>query len=341
MIRLRIFLLTAPLLAGSALAQGAEGKGSAQPLRSELYQVTAMPFARTVATVGTLRANESVVLVSELARRLEKILVKEGSEVAKGDLLFKLDDSDLQATMGEIEERLKLAVVNKDRVAELLPQKAISRQEYDASTSGLAVLEAERATQAVAISKTEIRAPFAGRVGVREVSEGAYVSPSTPLITLQDVSHIKVDFPLPERYANDVHGGQPFTFTVAGNGEVFEGKVTVVEPAIDAATRSLRVRGVCDSPKGLLPGGFAEVTLTLDGEARGFLVPSQAIVPSQRGSGVYVVKEGKAALVAVQTGLRTEDKVQVLSGLAEGDLVATTNLLRMRPGLEVTQVDGK
>lgn len=311
------------------------------PLLAELYQVNAAPFERTVSTVGTLRANEAVVLVSELSRRLVRIDVKEGSEVAKGDLLFKLDDSDLQATMGEIEERVNLATANKDRVADLLPKKAISRQEYDISISGLALLEAQRKTQEVAISKTEIRAPFAGRVGVREVSEGAYVSPTTPLITLQDTSRIKVDFPLPERYSGDVRPGQKFTFTVAGNGEIFEGKVTVIEPAIDAATRSLRVRGVCDSPKGLLPGGFAEVTLTLDGEARGFLIPSQAIVPSQRGSGVYVIKQGKADLVPVETGIRTEDRVQVLSGLDQGDRVATTNLLRMRPGLEVTAVEAK
>lgn len=323
------------------MAQGPKGKGDSGPLLAEIYQVKAAPFERTVSTVGTLRANEAVVLVPELSGRLIRIDVKEGSEVTKGELLFKLDDSELQATMREIEERLKLATTNKERVAELLPRNAISRQEYDISTSGLAVLQAQRDTQAVAISKTEIRAPFSGRVGVREVSEGAYISPSTPLITLQDVSLIKVDFPLPERYSNDVRTGQKFTFTVAGNGEVFEGKVTVVEPAIEAATRSLRVRGVCASPKGLLPGGFAEVNLTLDGQARGFLVPSQAIVPSQRGSGVYVIKQGKAELVAVETGVRTQDQVQVLSGLNEGDQVATTNLLRLRPGLEVTPAAAK
>ncbi len=345
MISVRIFhptiWLAAPLLASTALAQGPKGKGSTGPLSAELYQVKAAPFAQTVSTVGTLRANEAVVLVPETSRLLAKIVVKEGSEVAKGELLFKLDDSDLQATMGEIDEKLNLATANKDRVANLLPKKAISRQEYDISTSGLAVLEAQRKTQAVAIAKTEIRAPFAGRVGVREVSEGAYVSPTTPLITLQDVSRIKVDFPLPERYSGDVHAGQTFTFTVAGNGEIFDGKVTVIEPAIDAATRSLRIRGVCESPKGLLPGGFAAVTLTLDGDVRGFLVPSQAIIPSQRGSGVYVIKGGKADLVAVKTGIRTEDQVQVLAGLEEGDLVAITNLLRMRPGLEVTAVEPK
>ncbi|MEO5912669.1 MAG: efflux RND transporter periplasmic adaptor subunit [Luteolibacter sp.] len=328
--------LVAPLLVASAFAQAPKGKVPSGPLPAELYTVKAEPFEQTIATVGTLRANESVTLVSELSRRLMKIEVKEGSDVAAGDLLFKLDDSDLLAELGEIDARLKLAMTNKQRVDNLLPRKAISQQEFDSSTAELSVLQAQRNTQAVLISKTAILAPFSGRVGVRQVSEGAFVSSTTPLVTLQDVSRIKVDFPLPERYSSEVKQGQKFTFSVAGNGQVFDGVVTVIEPAIEATTRSLLVRGVCDTPKGLLPGGFAEVTLTLDGKTNGFLVPSQAIVPSQRGQGVYVISDGKAKLVSVEIGVRTEDKVQVLRGLNEGDLVATTNLLRMRPGLEVT-----
>lgn len=331
--RLFRILLPLPLLAGVAHAQGRPPAG---PLVAEVHVVSQVPFEQTISTVGTLRANESVTLVSELSRRLVKVHVQEGSEVAAGDLLFKLDDSDLVAEMGEIEARLKLADSNKERVDRLLPSKAISRQEFDISTVALSILEAERATQAVQISKTEIRAPFAGRVGVRQVSEGAFVTPTTPLVTLQDLSRIKVDFPLPERYSSEVKIGQKFTFTVAGSGQVYEGAVTVLEPAIDEATRSLLVRGLCSAPKGLLPGGFAEVTLTLDGLANGYLVPTQAIVPSARGQGVYVIEDGKAKLKTIDIGIRTDEKVQVLRGLNEGDVVATTNLLRIRPGLQVT-----
>jgi membrane fusion protein, multidrug efflux system len=329
------------LIALSFLAAGASaqsGPKSAVPLNAEVHIVKSEPFAQTLSTVGTLRANESVTLVSELSRRLVKIQIEEGSTVKAGDLLFKLDDSDLQAELGQIEARLKLATLNKQRADNLLPKKAISQQESDISTSELNLIKAQKNTQCVQIAKTEIRAPFDGRVGVRQVSEGAYVSPSTPLITLQDVSRIKVDFPLPERYAGEVKPGQKFTFTVAGNGQVFEGSVAVLEPAIDAATRSLLVRGLCTSPKGLLPGGFAEVTLTLDGLANGFMVPSQAIVPSPRGQGVYVLENGRARLQTVEIGIRTDDQVQILRGVKDGDVVATTNLLRIRPGLEVTAV---
>jgi membrane fusion protein (multidrug efflux system) len=315
---------------------GPQGGTPAGPLSAEVFIVKSAPFAQTLSTVGTLRANESVTLVSELSRRLVKIHVAEGSDVAAGDLLFKLDDSDLVAELGEIDARMKLANINKKRVDTLLPRKAISQQEFDSSTSALVLLEAQKNTQQVQISKTEIRAPFAGRVGVRQVSEGAFVSPTTPLITLQDVSHIKVDFPLPERYAGEVTSGQKFTFTVASNGQVYAGTVTVLEPSIDATTRSLLVRGLCTTPQGLLPGGFAEVTLTLAGLAHGFMVPSQAIVPSPRGQGLYLIAGGKAKLQQVEIGIRTADQVQILSGVNEGDVVATTNLLRIRPGLEVT-----
>lgn len=328
-----------PLLAVTMAAEGApRGRGPTGPLKAELYTVRSAPFDQTVSTVGTLRANESVTLVSELARRLVKIHVKEGSEVAMGDLLFQLDDSDLTAELAELDARRQLATTNKTRVDELLPRNAISRQEYDSSTAELAVLEAQRKTQEVMISKTQIRAPFAGKVGVRHVSEGAYVTPTTELVTLQDVSRIKVDFPLPEKFAQSVREGQKFTFTVAGNGETFHGVVTVVEPAINPATRSLQVRGLCDNPNGLHPGGFAEVTLALDGASTGLMVPSQAIVPSQRGHGVYVIADGKAELVPVDIGVRTADQVQILRGIKEGDRVATTNLLRMRPGVDVVEV---
>ena len=326
-------LIALPLMAACALAQS--GPKSA-PLEAEVYVAKKIPFAQTLSTVGTLRANEAVTLVPEISRRLVKIHVTEGSEVAAGDLLFKLDDSDLVAELGEIEARLKLAESVKARVANLLPRKAISQQEADSSNAAFDILNAERNTKAVQISKTEIRAPFAGRVGVRQVSEGALVTPATPLITLQDISRIKVDFPLAERYSGEVRSGQKFTFTVAGNGEVFEGVVTVLEPAIDEATRSLLVRGLCSAPKGLQPGGFTEVTLTLDGVANGYLVPSQAIVPSARGQGVYLIENGKAKLQPVEIGIRTDDRVQILRGLKDGDVLATTNLLRIRPGLEVT-----
>ena len=323
------------LIASSPLhAQGSVGA----PLPAETYAVKPTPMAMTVNTVGTLRANESVDIVPEVTKRLVRIEVKEGALVEKGEILFVLDDSDLRAEIGEIEARLKLAQENETRTGTLLPQKAISRQEYDLAKSELEVFKAQKATKEVELAKTTIHAPFSGRTGVRRVSEGALLTPTTVMMSLQDLSRMKVDFPLPERYASEVKTGQKFTFTVAGNANLFEGHVQVIEPSMEAATRSLQVRGICDDPKGLFPGGFAEVSLQLDTIENGFAIPSQAVVPSSRGQGVYVVKEGKAEFRDVEIGIRTAGQVQVLRGLEDGDQVIITNLLRMRPGVEVRPV---
>jgi membrane fusion protein (multidrug efflux system) len=327
--------LAVPLLVTSLSAQDKpRGKPSA-PLKAETFLVRKTQSPRKVSAVGTFRAFESVTLVSELSRRLSKIHVREGASVAAKEVLFKLDDSDLSAELQEINARLQLARINQARANDLLPRRAISQQEFDTTSGEVAILEAQKLTHEVLISKTEIRAPFAGRVGLRNISEGTFVSPTVPLITLQDLSRIQLDFLLPERYASEVAVGQKFSFTIPGSGDVLDGSVSVIEPAIDPSTRSLLVRGLCSQPEKLRPGGFAEVSLTLDGPASGFMIPSQAIVPTPRGHDVFIIANGKAKLQSVEIGRRSEDEVQVLRCLKDGDVIATTGLMRMRPGLPV------
>ena len=310
----------------------------ASPVRAEFFTVKASAFEEKIETVGSLRANESVTLMAESPRRLVKILCEEGLSVKAGDLLFQLDDAELQTELQEIESRLVLALANKQRADGLLPSKAISQQEADVAAAEWRLLEAQKQTKLVQIAKTKIVAPFAGRLGVRKVSGGAMLSTSLPLIDLHDLSAIKIDFPLPERYAGMIREKQRFTFTVAGQGKVHEGIITVIEPAIDMQTRSLLFRGVCAEPKGLVPGGFADVSIPLTTNASNLLVPTQAIVPSPRGHGVYMVADGKAQFREVFIGIRTADQVQILRGLAEGDVVATTNLNRLRPGVPVSLI---
>jgi membrane fusion protein (multidrug efflux system) len=197
-------------------------------------------------------------------------------------------------------------------------------------------VEAEIASLRVTLAKTEIRAPFSGRVGLRRVSEGAWVTPTTLLTTLQDVSRIKVDFSLPERLAGAVAIGQSFRFRVAGRSEDLEGRVIAIEPAIDAPTRSLVVRGIAENPDGaLMPGAFATLDVPVAAETSGILIPAQAIIPSASGHAVYVLRDGTARLQDVEIGMRSAESVQVLRGLALGDTLLTTNLLRMRPGVRV------
>jgi membrane fusion protein (multidrug efflux system) len=313
-------------------------QGPPAAVKAETFRVRSAPFDETIQTVGTLRANEAVTLVAESSNRLAKVLCAEGTQVEAGAVLFQLDDAELRSELQEIESRLALALANKQRAEELLPSKAISQLEADVASAEWRVLDAQKQTKLVQIARAKIVAPFAGKLGTRKVSEGAYLTPSLPLIDLQDLSRIKVDISLPERYVPVIKEKQKFTFTVAGQGQVREGEITVIEPVIDPRTRSLFVTGVCTKPEGLVPGGFADVTIPIAAAASSLMVPTQAIVPSPRGHGVYLIIDGKAQFRDVTIGTRTEQQVQILRGLAEGDVVATTNLNRIRPGVEVSIV---
>jgi membrane fusion protein (multidrug efflux system) len=315
----------------------------AAPLQAEVHTVAVQPVSETLRTVGTLLANESVTVVSELSRRLVSVDVAEGSEVKKGARLFQLDDADLRARLAELEVRQRLAARTLERQRALLEyeKKALSQQAFDQAATDLQTTLAEIASLRVTLAKTEIRAPFDARVGLRRVSEGAWITPETPLTTLQDTSRIKVDFMLPERYAGAVAIDQPFSFRVAGQGDAFSGRVIAIEPAIEASTRSVRVRGIAENPtRALVPGAFASVELPLARAGDGILLPAQAIVPSATGHAVWVLQGGRAELREVEIGLRTRDRVEIVRGLEIGEQVLTTNLLRLRAGARVEPAEG-
>jgi membrane fusion protein, multidrug efflux system len=320
-------------------ASGPAARG-AEALPAEAYTVATTTVRETVPALGTLLANESVTIVAESSRRVVAVHVQEGELVQRGDLLFKLDDADLRAELMRQEGRRGLAVATEERQRELVAQKLVSQQDYDRARSELTAIQGELEAVKVALAKTEIRAPFAGRVGLRRVSEGAYIGPNTPLTTVQDLSRLKLDFTLPERYADEVHAGQAFSFHVEGRGEIFTGQVAAVEPTIDRTTRSLLVRGVVPNPGGVLtPGASASVEFEVQ-SGSGILIPSRALVPSIKGHNVFVLREGRAAEQPVTIGLRTEERVQILAGLKPGDTVLTSNLLRLRAGIPV-RIDGQ
>lgn len=319
---------------GRAGRSGGAGAG-AEALLAEGYTVELVTVRETVPTLGTLLANESVTVVAESSRRVVTVHFEEGAHVHKGDLLFKLDDAGLRADLLRLEGRHGLAIATEARQAELVAQKLVSQQEYDRAQSELQAILGEIEVLKVELAQTEIRAPFAGRVGLRRVSEGAYVGPNTVLTTLQDVSQLKLDFTLPERYADDVRKGQGFSFRVEGRAESYTGRVVALEPAIDTSTRSLVVRGLVPNPGGhLTAGASASVELEVR-SADGILIPTRALVPSIKGHSVFVLREGKAAEQEVTIGVRSAESVQILAGLRKGDVLLTSNLLRLRAGIPV------
>lgn len=292
-----------------------------------------------VQTVGSLVANEEINVVSEVARRIVKVHFKEGAFVQKGQLLFKLDDADIAAALEKLTLQRNLAANIEARQQKLRKQNLLSEQEYDAALNSLRTLDADIKLRQVDLSRTTIRAPFAGKIGLRRISQGALVSPAATLTTLQDVSRIKLDFTLPEKYAGEVSVGKKISFTTesgAGKLAAIDATVIATEPKIDAGTRSLVVRAIADNRAGdLVPGAFATVSLSLRETAHGILVPSQAIIPDIRGYIVYTLTDGKATAAPVKIGLRTSERVQILDGVKAGDTVLTTGVLRLKPGLEV------
>jgi len=301
----------------------------------EVHALAPEAFEILVPATGTLLARESVELVSELSRRLVKVRAEEGTAVRQGDVLFELDASDLRADLNKVAVQARLAQAQLARTQKLLAEGISNQQELELAGARAEELVAERQRLEVTLSKTLIRAPFSGRLGLRRVSEGAWLSPNTVLSTLQDTSSLKLDFTLPERYAGAVRPGGAFRFRVEGQSGTFLGKISALEPLVEVATRSIRVRGVVDGNDSLLPGSAASIEIPLRVE-RALLAPAIALVPGVDGRRVFLADHGVARSVLVDVGLRAGDRAQLLSGVEPGDQVITTNLLRVREGAPVT-----
>ncbi len=281
-------------------------------------------------------ANEQVALKAEASGRIVNLALREGAEVAKGDLLVKINDADLQAQLEKARASFKLAQDREARQKTLLAKELISREDYDLSAMELNASRADIDLLGAQIDKTEIHAPFDGRVGLRYVSEGAFVSVGTTIADFVKVRPLKVEFSVPERYAGRIGPGTKLSFTIQGSLAVHNATVYAQQPLIDEATRSLRLRALCNgSESGVLPGAFADVRLTLGENPHAVAVPSKALVPDIKGQKVFLVRERKAFPQPVITGVRDDEDVEIVQGVAEGDTVVTTGVLILRPGMTV------
>ncbi|MDX1672172.1 MAG: efflux RND transporter periplasmic adaptor subunit, partial [Balneolaceae bacterium] len=254
----------------------------------------------------------------------------------KGDLLLKINDSELQAQLNRARYRLDLASERERRQRKLLEKGGISQEDYDATLNEVNVLRSEVQLINAQIEKTEIVAPFTGRVGLRYVSEGSYISPSTRIASLQNINPMKIDFSIPERYVNAVEVDDRISFTVQGTEQTFEGRIYAIEPRIDSQTRTLQLRAYSNNDEGLLiPGAFADLELILQNIEDALMIPSISLVPELQGQKVFLYRSGSVVEQPVETGIRTEERVQITEGLSPGDTVLTTGLLQVRPGMGV------
>ena len=305
-------------------------------LRVRAHRVVPTQLIERLATTGTVRANEEVEIVSEISGKISAIHFREGSQVASGQLLLKIDDSELLADRQRALYRVELAERAEARQKQLLDDGVISSETYDVALGELNVLRAELQLMEAQLLKTEIRAPFGGVIGLRWVSPGSYLSSQTRIASLNDLDPVKLDFSVPERYSALMKVGDEISFAVEGFDRSFPGTIYAVEPSVDVTTRSLRVRARCPNNDGaLIPGVFANVDLVLRSISDALTVPSIAVIPELGGKKVFVFEDGAAQPRTVEAGIRSESAVQITSGLAEGDIVLISGLLQLQPGLEV------
>jgi membrane fusion protein (multidrug efflux system) len=305
-------------------------------LQVRAHRVVSSQLTERLSTTGTVRANEEVEIVSEISGKISDFHFREGSAVAAGQLLLKIDDSELLADRQRALYRVELAERAEARQQQLLDDGVISSETYDVALGELNVLRAELQLIEAQLLKTEIRAPFSGIIGLRWVSPGSYLSSQTRIASLNDLDPVKLDFSVPERYSALMKVGDEMSFRVEGFERAFPGTIYAIEPSVDAATRSLRVRARCPNSDGaLIPGVFANVDLVLRSISDALTVPSIAVIPELGGKKVFVFEDGAAQPRTVETGIRSESVVQVTSGLKEGDVVIVSGLMQLQPGLEV------
>ncbi|MCQ2084313.1 MAG: efflux RND transporter periplasmic adaptor subunit [Bacteroidaceae bacterium] len=314
---------------------GAPGRGG-----STLYvRYAVMEPAELVDGInisGSLIPNEEVDLSFETSGKITGIYFEEGSHVKKGQVLAKINDAPLQAQLKKLEAQYQPTLDRLERQKTLFEKEAVSKEAYQDAQATFDKLQADIEELHAKIDQTELKAPFDGIIGLRQVSLGAYASLTTCVATLTNVQKLKVEFAVPERYAGVLQNGADLTFTVEGNEEVYAAKVYATNSKVDQQTRTYQVRAIYDNSKGkLVPGRYVSVSLNTRVFHNTLAVPSEAIISEMGIDKVFLYRSGKAMPQEITKGLRTDAQVQVLSGLNVGDTVITSGTMQLRTGMKV------
>jgi len=312
------------------------GGGQRPPARVDAFIVQTRTVSETIEVAGTIVADEATEIHPEVSGRVTSLQVREGAIVGRGSVLARLYDADLQAQKRKLQVQLRIAQQTEERYEQLQKIGGISKQDYDVTALQVSNLRADLDIVNTEIAKTVIRAPFTGKLGLKGVSTGAYVTPSSVITTIQKTGGLRIDFNVPEKYTSQIKRGQFINFTVEGSNRNYTAVVSATESGIAEATRSLTIRALVRGEEaGLIPGGFARVKISFDPDPNALMVPTQAVIPQARGKKVYVYRNGEADFVDVETGVRDSSSVQILSGLSQGDTVIVTGLLGLKPNAKV------
>ncbi len=288
-------------------------------------------FDNNLSLSGSIEANEQIEIHSEVSGIVEGIYFTEGTYVNKGQVLFKVNDIELRAQLRQAQTKEGLAAENERRAKLLLQKEAISQEEFDVANADYASMKAQTQLIKAQIAKTSVKAPFSGKIGLRSISPGTYITPTVLVAKLVNTGKIKITFSIPEKYASQVNPNSNIDFSVSGSNKIYTAKIYAIEPEISVETRTLQIRAIADNIDGkLFPGTFADVKLPLNIIKDAIVVPSESIVPVQDGKKVYIANMGKAKEVMVDATTRTDASILILSGLKAGDTLITSGVMSLK-----------
>ena len=339
-----IVLLVAGLLAVKLLyfpSTSTSNGGVSNAKKNELVLANAtivksINFINEIQLPGNLISNKEIQLCAERSGRVTATFFKEGTFVQKGDLLIKINDATLQAQLKKLKANESFLLQTEERKRNLLKINGISQQEYDAALSELNNIRAELDYINAQIQETEIKAPFAGKIGVTNITEGAFVSAGTPLLTLQQTDPLKIDFLIPEKNVYDLNAGDSIFFNNPATGKKTLAFVYALNSKIDSETRQLNVRAIVANPKNeLISGSDVIISVNFKSKAKSILIPTESVISTMKGKKVFVYRNGKAEEISVECGIRTEERIEILKGLQNGDTVLTSGILQLKKGASV------
>lgn len=311
--------------------KGGKGKDT-PPLAVNYCLAEIADLTNDVYTTGKIGALNEIDIKPEVSGKVTAIYFKEGETINKGEPILKINDADLQAQLQKNKILVKLAEEKLSRLKKLLAINGVSQEEYDIQDNEVLSLKADQSLILAQLAKTNITAPFTGVVGLKNISEGSYVSPAQSIASLVQTKPLFIEFSVPEKYSNSLKKGLDVKFSFDGesSAKTFSALVYAIEPKIDETTKTIRGRAMYNGNESLYPGSFVKVYVDLGKASNTIMVPSESVIPILKGQKVFVAKNGIAQEVKVVTGIRTDKKIQILEGLNEGDTVLTTGLMAVK-----------
>jgi membrane fusion protein (multidrug efflux system) len=330
-----IFLL--PVLISCHREHQPSVRASGMSMPIEVYITQSGVVENILRTPGNILPNEEIELRTEIPGRVVQFNFKEGTHVSRGTVLVQIDDTELNAELKKYQAQLRIAQEDENRKKELLSMKGISQEVYDQALSTLEGLQADIDLVNSRIRKSKIIAPFNGIIGLRYVSEGAFISSGDKIATLVQTNPVRIEFNVPEKYASLIHILMDVEFTIAGSETIYSARVFAFEPMIDETSRTLKVHARTANTDGkLIPGSYAELTINLEKIRDAIMVPTQVIIPSLNRQNVFVVKGNRVVFTEVVTGIQNDRMIQISKGIRAGDTIAMTGILALKDNMPVT-----